>query len=107
MVALERGDDACMRCTFLRWGKKKEEELLLNGTWYQRGWLKFFFMIFDFLFNILFWFLVFYCRVTRVARGVFSFFFWWALGWVGLGFIIQHGGKFCPRLDYRYMLPSY
>lgn len=33
MVALERGDDdACMRCTFLRWGKKKEEETAFR--WY-------------------------------------------------------------------------
>lgn len=40
---------------------------------------------------IFFWSLVSNCRVTRVARGVL---------WVGLGFIIQHGGKFCPRLDY-------
>lgn len=39
-------------------------------------------------FMIFFSFLVFgfYCRVTRVARGVFFFFFLfcWALGWVGV-----------------------
>lgn len=58
-----------------------------------------FFSFFHFRFWMIFffWSLVSNCRVTRVARGVF-FFFWWALGW-GWGYI-QHGGKFCPRLDY-------
>lgn len=59
--------------------------------------LSFSFFIFGFWFLVL----VFYCRVTRVARGVFL---GWALGWVGVG-VIYNTGKICPRLDYRYMLP--
>lgn len=74
---------ACMRCTFLSGGERKKKNCFQNGTWYHRGWLKFFFffMIFDFFF----WFLVFYCRVTRVARGVFfPGGHWVGLGWVGV-----------------------
>lgn len=57
-----------------------------------------FFLSFIFFFGIFgFWSLVSNCRVTRVAHGVLL----WSLGW---GYI-QHGGKFCPRLNYRYMLP--
>lgn len=87
MVALERGDDACMRCTFLRWGKKKEEEKTAF-RWYMVPKrvveVPFFLSSFSFL-AFGFWFLVFYCRVTRVARGVFLFFFVSiGLGWVGV-----------------------
>lgn len=54
----------------------------------------FFFLSFSLL-GFFFWFLVFNCRVTRVARGVF-----FGLGWVGVGVHYTTWGKFCPRLDY-------
>lgn len=71
---------------------RKEEEEKLPSKWYiyQRGWLKFFFMIFGFFF-LWFWFLVFNCRVTRVARGVLL----WTLGWVGVHYTTW--GKFIVK----------
>lgn len=54
-----------------------------------------FFSFFHFLFWYGFWFwsLVFYCRVTRVARGVLL----WTLGWVGLGLgLYTTWGKVLP-----------
>lgn len=84
-----------------RWEEKKEEKLLSEWYMYQRGWLKSFFHFHFSFFIFGFWFLVFYCRVTRVARGVL-----WALGW---GYI-QHGESFflpSTGLHYRYMLPFF
>lgn len=77
-------------------GRKKEEEEKLLSKWYiyQRGWLMvFFFLSFLFIFGLGFgfWFLVFYCRVTRVARGVFLG--GWGLGW-GWGSLYNIGESF-------------
>lgn len=51
----------------------------------------------SFFFGFWFWFLVF--LLSRYSRGAWCF-----VGWFG---VIYNMGKvfFCPRLDYRYMLP--
>lgn len=75
-------------------GRKKEEKLLSKWYIYRRGWLMFCFSLFHFLFWVLvfgFWFLTVALLAWRVV-----FLFGWGLGWC----YIQHGGKFCPRLDY-------
>lgn len=65
----------------------------------------FFFLSFIFIFGGFFWFLVFNCRVTRVARGVFLGV--WALGGVGVGVIYNMGQSFALDWTYRYMLPFF
>lgn len=63
-------------------GKRKEEKLLLNGTWYQRGWLKVFF--YDLISFLVFWFFTVALLAWRVVFFFFLFLVGIGLGWVGV-----------------------
>lgn len=65
-----------------RWEEKKKRNCFQDGIFTKEGGRSLFYDFLSFSFSFLvfgFWF--FYCRVTRVARGVLL----WTLGWVGLG----------------------
>lgn len=66
-----------------RWEEKKKKKNCFQMVYIPKRAVEVFFSFFHFHF----WFLVFYCRVTRVARGVL----FWGGGWAGLGLYTTQG----------------